>query len=160
MVEFKRERNAGVVTGELIIDEGEAVQVSWPEGGATALNINTPIYVGGLDMNDVRYTYMAEKIGPASAASLVGCVDKILYREKKADAWVDYGSPRNMINTQACFENQEDGAFIPTTGGALAVGTYTNRVSYTSLLEHGGYSFFTLYSWEVIKLHLIFRRPD
>lgn len=122
MVEFKRERNSGVVAGELIIDQGEPVLISWPLGGATALNINTPIYVGGLDMSDVRYTYMAEKIGPGSVASLVGCVDKIQYRAKKGDVWLDYGTPNEQMNTQACFENQEDGAFIPTTGGALAVG--------------------------------------
>lgn len=123
VVEFRRQRNAGVVSGELIIDEKETVPVNWPEGGATALNINTPLYVGGLDMEDVRYRYMAEKIGPSSAASLVGCIDKIQYRSKDGeDGWLDYGSETKAVNAQACFDDQEDGAFIPTTKGYLAMG--------------------------------------
>lgn len=123
VVEFRRQRNAGVVTGELIIDETEAIPVSWPEGGATALNINTPVYIGGLNMQDVRYRYMAQKIGPSSAASLVGCIDKIQYRTKEsADGWLSYGTESNAVNTQACFDDQEDGAFIPASDGYLAVG--------------------------------------
>lgn len=122
MVELRRERNAGVVTGGLTIDDGEEVPANWPSSENTALNIDKPVYVGGLNIKDQRYTYMSEKIGPRSAASLVGCVDKIQYREKDAQEWIDYGAPTETVNTQACFENQEDGAFIPATNGALAVG--------------------------------------
>ena len=69
-----------------------------------------------------RYTYMSEKLGPALTASLVGCIDKIEYRGKGETDWTPYGTETRTINTQPCFENQEDGAFIPAAGGTLALG--------------------------------------
>lgn len=74
-------------------------------------------------MADGRYRYMAEKIGPASAASLVGCIDKIQFHGKeKSDKWVPYGTEASAVKTQGCFDNQEDGVFIPQAGGSLAIG--------------------------------------
>ena len=52
-IEFLRVRDEGVVTGELIVDEEEPLPVVWPSG-ATTLNFNPPIYLGGLDMDDIR----------------------------------------------------------------------------------------------------------
>jgi len=75
-------------------------------------------------MADMRYSYMAAKIGAGSASSLVGCIDKIQYREKGDAEFVDYGTPQKSFSTQACFNNQEDGAFIPEGEGSLAVSKY------------------------------------
>lgn len=65
---------------------------------------------------------MAVKVGESSAASLVGCIDKLEYKGKDGDEWTPYGTETKSVNTQSCFENQEDGAFMPTSGGALALG--------------------------------------
>ena len=123
-IEILRRLNSGSLTGTFTIDETDPIAITWP-GTSTSLNFQLPLYVGGINMEDGRYEYMAKKIGAASASSLVGCIDKIQYRGKADDdEWTDYGKETRQFNTQGCFDSQEDGAFIPTTGGTLVLGIF------------------------------------
>jgi len=47
--------------------------------------------------------------------------------------WVPYGSVFEPVDVEGCFENQEDGAYIPVTGGSLALGM---RLSVFILLKN------------------------
>ncbi|XP_067931597.1 laminin subunit alpha-like [Watersipora subatra] len=127
-VEIRRERTQTesnkVVNGALIIDSEKPLDITWP-GGSTALKFVLPVYVGGMNMDADSYVYMSEKLGFASTASLVGCIDQIEYLPKEDNAqWISYGEAKSF-STQGCFENQEDGVFIPLTGGAMALGDQT-----------------------------------
>ena len=135
-IEIKREKSKKLVTGSLTIDNGEPVEITWPDG-ATSLNFALPIYVGGMDTSDDRYTYMSEKIGEAAAASLVGCINNIQYRNKTDNTWTSYGSKDKDVSTQGCFENQEDGAFIQAGGGSLALGMFNRCDSFGGCARMG-----------------------